>query len=61
MWVLVSFEDRLFSVDPIDLGPREALDGIANGGSDVGPGSNIGAGSIWVTASTTVTRISLGI
>jgi hypothetical protein len=61
MWVLVSFEDRLFSVDPIDLGPREALDGIANGGSDVGPGSTIGAGSIWVTASTTVTRISLGI
>lgn len=59
VWVLVSWDGRLFSVDTGDLRVSERGDGLDCCSSDVGPGVAVGAGSVWITASSAVIRVSL--
>ena len=59
VWVLVSWDGLLFSVDVEDLTVSEREGGLDCCGGDVGPGLTIGAGSMWITASSGVTRVSL--
>jgi hypothetical protein len=58
VWVLVSWDGLLFSVDTGDLGVSKGADGLDCCASDVGPGVTIGAGSVWITGSSAVTRIN---
>jgi hypothetical protein len=58
VWALVTWDGLLFDIRS-GTSPTESLDGINAGGSDVGPGMTVGAGSIWITASDAVTRIEL--
>jgi len=59
VWVLVNWDGLLFSVDTGDLKVSEREDGLDCCGSGVGPGLTVGAGSLWITATRAVTRVSL--
>jgi hypothetical protein len=59
VWGLVNFEGQLIQVEPRDLSVRETLDGVEAGGSGLGPGMTIGAGSLWISAPYGITRINL--
>jgi hypothetical protein len=59
VWVLVNWDGLLFSVDAGDLRVVEREEGLDCCGSGVAPGLTVGAGSLWITASRAVTRVSL--
>ncbi len=58
VWVLAAWGGRLFSLDTIDLRVSERVDGLDCCFSGVGPGVTVGAGSVWITARSAITRVS---
>lgn len=59
VWAYVSWGGLLLRVDTGDLTVSEWVDGLDCCGSDVGPGLTTGGGSLWITASSAVIRVSL--
>jgi hypothetical protein len=59
VWVLVNWDELLFSVDAGDLSVSERGDGLDCCSSGLGPGVAIGAGSVWITARSAITRVIL--